>query len=99
PVPPILLGLLFAFATFFLASLLVPGGLGGGDVKLAALIGAVLGFPLVLGALIVGALASAVTIVVLITIFRRTLKDSIPYAPFLCLGVLAILIYRSTWVL
>ncbi len=98
PALNVLLGVVFAFLIFYLAAMVKPGGLGGGDVKLAALIGAILGFPQVLGALLVGALASALIIVVML-LRRRTLHDSIPYAPFLCLGALVVFIYSSTLIL
>ena len=95
PVLNILLGVGFAFGLFYATALVRPNGLGGGDIKLAALIGAVFGFPQVLWALIASAAASAIIIVVLLLSHRLTRKDSIPYAPFLCLGAVIILIYNS----
>jgi leader peptidase (prepilin peptidase)/N-methyltransferase len=90
-----LLGVGFAFGLFYLTALVRPNGLGGGDVKLAALTGAILGFPQVLWALIAGAAASAIVIAALLLSRRLTLKDSIPYAPFLCLGTLLVMIHNA----
>ncbi len=99
PVLPIVLGTLLGFGVFYLTARVMPGGLGGGDIKLATLIGAALGFPQVLFALIVVALASGSTIVFMLTVRGHTTKDSIPYAPFLCLGVVVVLLYSSMFTL
>jgi leader peptidase (prepilin peptidase)/N-methyltransferase len=95
--PPltVALGAAFAFGVFYLAARVRPGGLGGGDVKLAAVIGALFGFPQVLWALLIGALASGVTIALLIGFFHFTPKDRIPYAPFLCLGAVVLLLFNA----
>ena len=95
PPLPILLGVGFGFGVFFLTDRVKPGGLGGGDIKLAALIGAAFGFPNVLLALIVSAAASAAVIIFMLTVRRRTLQASIPYAPFLCIGAMIVLIYST----
>lgn len=93
PILPIALGMFFAFGVFYLTAMLRPGGLGGGDVKLATLMGAAFGFPLVLWALLVSAAASAIVIIVLLAVRRGTPRQAIPYAPFLCLGAVVILIF------
>ena len=98
PVLNILLGVFFAFGIFYITSLVRPNGLGGGDVKLAALIGAAFGFPQVLWALIASAIASAVMIAILLISHQRTTKDAIPYAPFLCLGAVVALVFGSLWI-
>jgi leader peptidase (prepilin peptidase)/N-methyltransferase len=98
PVLNILLGVLFAFGIFYVTAMVRPNGLGGGDIKLAALIGAAFGFPQVLWALIASAGASAVIILFLLISRQRTTRDTIPYAPFLCLGAVVALIYTSVWV-
>lgn len=88
-----LLGAVMGFALFFLAALANPGGLGGGDVKLAALIGLMVGFPQVLWALALGILAGGVAAIALIIHPRWSGKSTIPYAPFLCLGAIVALLY------
>lgn len=86
--PPltVLLGGAFAFGIFFATALVRPGELGGGDVKLALLIGLALGFPDVLFALLSGALAGAVVALWLRFGQNRAWGSTIPYAPFLCAG-------------
>jgi len=67
--------------------------MGGGDVKLAALIGLTVGFPQVLWALALGILAGGITALLLVLTPRWGPKSHIPYAPFLCLGALLALVY------
>lgn len=80
-----------AAAAFFLALALVTGQVGGGDVKLAALVAmlpAWLGWEhLVLG-LLAGLLLAALTALVLITTRRLSRHDPLPLGPFLLAGVL-----------
>jgi leader peptidase (prepilin peptidase)/N-methyltransferase len=65
-------------------------GVGGGDVKLAALLGAVTGVPDVLSVLLVAVAGGAVAALTLA--FMRRSSGAIPYGPFLAAGtVLALL--------
>ena len=89
----ILLGGGLAFGIFFLTARLKPGDLGGGDVKLATLIGLFFGFPGVLWALIVGAGTGALVAIVLLVTHRDGSKRFFPYAPFLCGGAIVALLY------
>jgi prepilin signal peptidase PulO-like enzyme (type II secretory pathway) len=96
----VLLGGLLAFAIFFLTALLKPGHLGGGDVKLAALIGLAFGFPQVLWALVAGAGVGGLTATWLLLTRRWSRESHIPYAPFLCLGAMVALLYDPLpWIL
>lgn len=80
-----------AAAAFFLALALITGQVGGGDVKLGALVAmlpAWLGWEhLVLG-LLAGLLLAALTAVVLITTRRLSRHDPLPLGPFLLAGAL-----------
>ncbi len=79
---------------FFLAvALAYPGGLGMGDVKLALLIGAALGWA-VLTALLLGTLAAG--LVAAVVLFREgssARKRAIPLGPFLAAGAIAVLLF------
>ncbi len=90
----VLLGGAFGFAIFALAAFLRPGELGGGDVKLATLIGWMFGFPDALWALMIGVLAGGAIAVLMLTTHHGNAKSQIPYAPFLCLGALIALFYN-----
>lgn len=82
-----------AFTGFLLFALAKPGGLGMGDVKLAALLGAVLGRDVMVG-LMLGLLLSIVPTLVL---FARhgmgARKMAIPFVPFLAAGSLIALFF------
>jgi len=88
-----LAGGMFGLLPFLLAILLKPGGIGAGDVKLATLIGLVVGFPQVVYALLVAVLAGGITVAILLLTRRGKLTSYMPYAPFLCLGAIIILVY------
>jgi len=89
-----LLGGALGFSVFLLAALVRRGGLGGGDIKLAALIGLVVGFPEVLWALAAGIVAGGIAALILVFLARWEIKSHIPYAPFLCLGAIIALLYN-----
>jgi prepilin signal peptidase PulO-like enzyme (type II secretory pathway) len=78
-----------AGAFLFVPSLLTRGGVGMGDVKLAALLGAALGWGVAL-ALLLGSLAASVAgIVLLVRHGSAARKTAVPFAPFLVLGAVA----------
>ncbi len=62
------------------------GAMGGGDVKLAAFIGLITGFPLIIEALVLTIVAGAVISFVLLITGLRKRQDYIPYGPFLVIG-------------
>lgn len=71
---------------FLLVAVASRGGMGGGDIKLAAAMGAFLGWPAIAAALFVSfMLGGAVGIAVLIAGLRGR-KDAIPFGPFLAGG-------------
>ncbi len=88
-----LVGGLFGLGPFLATAWVRPGGIGGGDIKLAALIGLVLGFPQVLYALMLGALAGGGVACALLLTRHRGWASTMPYAPFLCLGVIIALLF------
>jgi len=63
--------------------------MGTGDVTIAALVGAMVGFPRVVAALFLGSLASALIGVAVVILQRRGRRTFIPYGPGLCAGAVA----------
>ena len=61
-------------------------GMGGGDVKMLAMIGAFLGWKLVLVTLVLSSVAGSVIGLVVIAIKRGGMKYALPYGTFLALG-------------
>ncbi len=76
---------LAAFAAFYVLALLFRGGLGMGDVKLAAMLGFLLGTEVV-GALAVGILAGGIWAFGLVVLRRASMRTTMAYGPFLALG-------------
>jgi leader peptidase (prepilin peptidase) / N-methyltransferase len=64
-------------------------GMGGGDVKMLAMIGAFLGWKLVLVTLVLSSVAGSLVGVLVIAFKRGGLKYALPYGTFLALGALA----------
>lgn len=81
-----------AFLLFLCIVLAYPAGMGGGDVKLAGLIGLLVGFPGVLVALWFSAVSGGLVAAVLLLLGKKGRKDAIPFGPFLALGAIAALL-------
>jgi leader peptidase (prepilin peptidase)/N-methyltransferase len=81
-----LLGILAGGGILFAVIMLSGGGMGGGDMKLGAMLGAFLGYKLALLALFVAViLGGGIALALLSTGIRRR-KDPIPFGPFLAAG-------------
>ena len=68
-------------------------GLGGGDIKLMAWIGATLGLSSVLFVVIFSSLLGSLVGIAIMVKTKEGLKTTIPYGPFLALGALLYLFY------
>ncbi|MET0562742.1 MAG: prepilin peptidase [Gaiellaceae bacterium] len=91
PSPEWALGALAAAGFLFAAALAYPAGMGMGDVKLALLLGAMLGRTVPVG-LMLGMVAALVPSVVLLARHGSAArKMGIPFAPFLAFGALVAL--------
>jgi len=91
-------------AIFFLLIILFSHGrwLGVGDVKLAFLMGLILGFPNILVALFFAFFLGAIIGLGLILLKKKTLRSEIPFGPFLTTGTLIALFWGqaiSDWYL
>jgi Flp pilus assembly protein protease CpaA len=85
---------------FLLMNVMTRGGIGLGDAKLGVLIGATCGITLDLDhlgavyAVIYGIFLGGLVALVLLLLRLRSLKDPIPYGPFLCVGA-AVVLFRG----
>ena len=94
----VLLGSGIGFACFWVLAtvgiaLLGEGALGGGDVKLAAYLGAVVGWPLIIVALLLTFGLGGIGALVVLVSRRGSLRTTIPYGPYLVLGGLITLLF------
>lgn len=85
-------GLLWAVAAGY-AALMKRDGMGGGDIKLLAMIGAFLGWRGVLVTVILGSLSGAVIGITLIQLGGADRRVPIPFGPFLAVGALCALFF------
>lgn len=95
--PERLVGFLVALTLFLVAMLIAgQGKVGGGDVKLAAVVGFAAGFPGVLVAVLIMALAAVATGATGIVLKKMGRKTPMPFAGFLMAGLaLTILLDRA----
>ncbi|NLI11370.1 prepilin peptidase [Pelotomaculum propionicicum] len=84
-----LLGLISAGAFLLLIAIVSKGGMGGGDIKFAAVIGLFLGWPQGLFAVFLSCMLAGMAGLVLLLTRVKGRKDAIPFGPFLCIGALA----------
>jgi leader peptidase (prepilin peptidase)/N-methyltransferase len=68
-------------------------GMGGGDVKMLAMVGAFLGWQLVIVTLVFSSIAGAVIGMIVIAIKRGGMKYALPYGTFLALAALVASLY------
>lgn len=81
-----LVGVVIGGGIFLLIIVASRGGMGGGDMKLGAMLGAFLGGKLVLVAILIAILAGGVFAIVVLLLRRKGRKDAVPFGPFLALG-------------
>lgn len=81
-----LLGIAVGGGIFLVIILASRGGMGGGDMKLGAMLGAFLGWKLGLLALLLGVLTGGIVALCLLALGRKGRKEAIPFGPFLALG-------------
>jgi len=94
-----LLGALVVGGFLFLIYLFTRGkGMGLGDVKLGILIGLMLGLTNGILALVMAFIIGSIVGIILLASKKKSLKDWVPFGPFLALGVLIIIFWGSFFV-
>ena len=87
------LGFIVGFGLLLLVCVLSRGGMGGGDIKLAGVMGIYLGWQLTLLALFIGFLAGGLFGLYLLLAAKKSRKEMVPFGPFLALGSLIALLW------
>jgi leader peptidase (prepilin peptidase)/N-methyltransferase len=87
-------GSLFIVATLY-RWLFKREGMGGGDVKLLAMIGAFLGWESVIVTIISSSLIGSIIGIIIIIFKGKNFKYAIPFGPFLSLGAVITLFYKN----
>jgi leader peptidase (prepilin peptidase) / N-methyltransferase len=97
PITPLtsLLGLLTGALLFYLIAIVSRGGMGGGDIKLIAMIGAFLGWQGALFTIFSGALIGSLVGGGLMLLGRKGRKDKVPFGPFLSGGAVLFIFFGA----
>jgi len=83
-----LIGILLGGGLFFLIAVVSKGGMGGGDIKMMAMVGAFMGWKAVLLVTFIGSLTGSLVGVMLMLFKGKDRKTKVPFGPFLALGSL-----------
>ena len=92
----VLIGGAVGFALLFLVVVLSRGGMGFGDVKMAGLMGLMLGFPIIFMGLFIGIVIGGLVAIGLLLMKAKGRKHAIPFGPFLAIGAMTALIWGNT---
>lgn len=79
-----------------LAAVLSGGGMGGGDIKLAAVLGLWLGWKLTFVAMLLAFIIGGITGALLLFLKVKGRKDYIPFGPFLAIGGFISILFGNT---
>jgi len=90
------LGAAIGGGLFLLIYLLWKGGMGGGDIKLALMVGAFLGYPLVFVWFFISFILGAIGGIVGMLVFKLKGKSAIPFGPYMTVAVLITAFWGSS---
>jgi leader peptidase (prepilin peptidase)/N-methyltransferase len=81
-----ILGLLTGGGLFYLIAVLSKGGMGGGDIKLMAVLGFAAGWPLVFVVFFLAFFFGAFAGLILLFVQKKSWQHPLPFGPFLSLS-------------
>ena len=82
-----IVGVLLCSAPLLVISMMRPGAFGGGDIKLLAIAGGLLGWRGGLLALCAGFIMAGIYSAIMLAAGKMKRKDQVALGPFLCLGI------------
>ena len=88
-----LIGGAIGFGLLLLPHIIYPRGMGAGDVKLAAMVGLMTGYPKVFVALFLAILAGGLVAALLLLLHLKKRTEPIPFGPFLATTALVTLLW------
>jgi leader peptidase (prepilin peptidase)/N-methyltransferase len=89
------IGLVVVSVPMFVLAFAVAGAFGGGDIKLMAAAGVLLGWQGVLVAVFIGIVIGGVYGITLLLLKKKTRKDHFAFGPALCIGIAVALFYGA----
>ena len=81
-------GFVLGGGLFYAIAIISRGGMGGGDIKLIAMVGSFLGWKNVLLTIFLGSFFGSIAGIALIILKKKNRKDMVPFGPFLSLGAI-----------
>jgi len=88
-------GALLGGGVFFALAIAYPGGMGGGDIKLMAAIGSIVGWKMAFLTIMLGSTLGAVVGLAMIAITGKSRKTRIPFGPFLAIGAIISILWGN----
>ena len=88
-----LFGILLGGGLFYLIAVVSKGGMGGGDIKMMAMVGAFMGWKSVLLVTFIASLTGSIVGIFLILFKGKGRKAKVPFGPFLALGSIITLFF------
>jgi len=88
-------GMLLGGGLFYLIAILSRGGMGGGDIKMMAMVGAFMGWKAVFLTTFIGSLVGSLVGIFLMVFKGKGRKTKIPFGPFLAFGSIITLFFGS----
>lgn len=79
----------------YLILAIITQGIGGGDVKLIAAAGLVLGAPNTVVAFIISTLLGGIVAVYIVLFNKKKAKDAMPFGPYLCIGIFTAFLFGN----
>ncbi|MCP4169063.1 MAG: prepilin peptidase [Chloroflexi bacterium] len=92
-----LLGGMLGYGVFWIIASARPGAMGWGDVKLAGLVGTMVGYPHVFYALLLGIIFAGVAALFLVLSKRADLNQTMAYGPYLVMGAWLLLLFGQAF--
>lgn len=90
-----LIGMVCVSVPMLVVTLFVPGGFGGGDIKLMGACGLFLGWKITLVSTFIGVVAGGAWGIALLISRKKGRKEHFAFGPFLCLGMLIGLLWGN----
>ncbi len=89
------LGFLIGGGLYLLLAVITRGGMGGGDIKLMAILGLWLGSGGILWVVLLSSNIGAVISLLLMALKIKGRKDFIPFGPFIVIAAMLVMLYQS----
>jgi leader peptidase (prepilin peptidase) / N-methyltransferase len=90
-----LIGFFIISVPFYIIAL-ITGGMGGGDIKLIAMGGLLLGWKATLIAFFIASITGGIVAILLVLLKQQGRKSLIAFGPYLCLGIYIAFLYGNT---